>query len=232
MNVSVILITYNGSSYLQEQLRSILDNFDQNDELIIIDDCSCDNTIKLAEQVLSEYDVNYIIHQNEKNIGIRHNIVLGTMMAKNDIVVYSDQDDIWLNNKLERIKGAFTRGIALYVHNAQYCGTDLNNLRSDLSFEHLKTSKSIVKNLFRNGYIGCCMAIDRRYFQQKVLQKVRHSVMHDWYLSSYALTRCMPIEIDHVVTMLHRRHAHNLTPKSTSLFEKIIMRLRLLRSLI
>lgn len=233
VHVSVLLITYNGSAFIGEQLESIIQNLKKTDELIIIDDRSTDNTVELINAQLKHSDLNIKFHQNSENIGIQKNISKGIRLTSNDIVVFSDQDDIWLESKIDCIRHAFSSEIALYIHNAKYFGTSLTTreINSETSFEHLKITKRLMKNLIRNGYIGCCMAINKNYFPISVLYKIEKSMMHDWYLACYAIKNKLPIIIDRKILLLHRRHAENLTPKKTSIKTKLIMRAKMAWSL-
>jgi len=227
LRVSVLMITYNGSKFINEQMISIIDNLTKDDELIVIDDKSTDDTVRYVEERLGQCHCNTQLHCNSENVGIQKNISRGIRLASNDIIVFSDQDDIWLENKIKFIKNAFQSDLALYVHNAKYFGNSLQNINGETSFENLKISKNLFKNLIRNQYIGCCMAIDKRYFEFGVLDKLEKSVMHDWYLACYAMKNKLRIKIDNQIHILHRRHAENLTPKKTSFKTKLIMRAKM-----
>ena len=225
--VSVLLITYNGSDFINEQLISIINNLTKNDELVVIDDKSTDDTVRSVTALLDQCHFNTKLHVNYDNLGIQKNISKGIRLASNDIIVFSDQDDIWLDNKIKSVKKAFQNDLALYVHNAKYFGNRFQNINGETSFEHLKISKNLFRNLIRNQYIGCCMAINKRYFEIEVLNKIEKSVMHDWYLACYVMKNKLRIKIDNQIHILHRRHAKNLTPKKTSFKTKLVNRAKM-----
>ena len=99
--ISVVMCTYNGGKYLKEQLDSILEQSYPVDEIIIQDDCSTDDTVDILRGYEKKYD-NIHVYVNEKNLGFTENFwsVLGR--AVNEYIAISDQDDIWLPDKIER----------------------------------------------------------------------------------------------------------------------------------
>jgi glycosyltransferase involved in cell wall biosynthesis len=99
--VSVVMGTYNGEKYLAEQVDSILNQTYRPLELIISDDASADNT----RQVLKLYESNPLVRifYQEKNLGLTKNFSFAAMQAKGDLIAFSDQDDIWMSNKIEKL---------------------------------------------------------------------------------------------------------------------------------
>lgn len=99
--VSVIMATYNGEKYIREQLDSILAQTYPIYELIIQDDCSTDHTANICR----EYEANYpCVHfyENDHNLGFNLNFKSAAMRATGDYVAFSDQDDVWFKDKIER----------------------------------------------------------------------------------------------------------------------------------
>ena len=98
--VSIVLATYNGEKYLRPQLDSLINQTYKNIEIIIVDDCSTDKTV----EIITEYKNNYeYIHfyQQEKNVGYIKNFEFGLTKFSGEWVAICDQDDIWLNEKIE-----------------------------------------------------------------------------------------------------------------------------------
>ena len=73
MKISVAMCTYNGETYILEQLKSIINQTKQVDEIIICDDCSSDQTTTLVENALNNTSINYKLIKNEKNMGFKKN---------------------------------------------------------------------------------------------------------------------------------------------------------------
>lgn len=102
--VTVVLTTYNGEQFVGEQLSSILEQTMLPDELIILDDCSSDGTVDIVSHMIQGItDIKCRLIVNEKNKGWRRNFIDGFHMASGDIIFCADQDDIWEQNKLERM---------------------------------------------------------------------------------------------------------------------------------
>lgn len=99
-NVSVVMCTYNGAKYLREQLDSIVNQTYPIYELIVQDDCSTDETVSILEEYSRKYPfVRYQV--NERNKGYNLNFFLAIASAKGEYIATSDQDDIWVENKIE-----------------------------------------------------------------------------------------------------------------------------------
>ena len=99
--VSVVMATYNGEKFLAEQIDSILSQSYPVHELIVQDDCSTDGTTDIVRQYMQKYPfVKLFI--NERNVGYNENFRRAAMHATGDFVAFSDQDDIWFPQKLER----------------------------------------------------------------------------------------------------------------------------------
>ena len=98
--VDILLATYNGEKYLKEQINSILNQTYKNIRLIISDDCSKDKT----REILKEYekDERVEVHLQEKNLGYIQNFEYLLKQVKNNLYMLSDQDDVWLPEKVEK----------------------------------------------------------------------------------------------------------------------------------
>ena len=103
---SICMTTYNGSRFVEEQLNSIIGQMTQDDELIICDDRSSDGTLQILEKFEILYK-NVNIYSNEYNLGYVKNFEQVISLSKNDVIVLTDQDDIWKSNKLTVIKHVF-----------------------------------------------------------------------------------------------------------------------------
>lgn len=101
--ISVVLCTYNGEKYIQQQIQSILDQSRLPDELIIVDDRSSDNTVSIIKRMLPDAGITYQIHINEVNLGVVRNFEKGMGLSTGDIIFTCDQDDLWVNHKVERM---------------------------------------------------------------------------------------------------------------------------------
>ena len=105
--LSVALCTYNGERYVREQVESILNQTIPVDEIVVCDDGSVDNTLSIIEELCTHTSVNIRIYRNEKNIGVSNNFQKAIDLCKGEIVFFSDQDDVWLPEKVETIVDYF-----------------------------------------------------------------------------------------------------------------------------
>lgn len=106
--VSVVLAAYNGSKYIVDQLESIRLQNKVPDEVIILDDCSTDSTAERCERYISGHDVKgWRVVRNKTNVGYVSNFLSGIGLAKGDYIFFSDQDDIWLPEKIARMVRVF-----------------------------------------------------------------------------------------------------------------------------
>lgn len=100
--VSVVLSTYNGAQYIVEQLDSIANQTRKPDEVLIFDDCSSDDTVEIVEQFIKQRQLlNWNISVNEKNKGWKRNFIDAFHSANGDLIFCADQDDIWMENKIQ-----------------------------------------------------------------------------------------------------------------------------------
>ena len=101
--ISIIMATYNGSHYLKEQLESIANQTIKPEEIVIVDDCSADNTIEIIENFKRNnkgFSIKLIL--NEKH-GSSPLFAKGVLESKRDFIFFCDQDDIWFENKIEEV---------------------------------------------------------------------------------------------------------------------------------
>lgn len=215
--ITILLSSYNGGTYLAEQLESIykqrgLDGFSV--EIICRDDGSSDNTL----DVLNEWkDKLNITIAAEKNIGARESFFkLLREAPESDYYAFCDQDDVWHEDKLiraiEMIKGNRT----LYFSNIEYVDEDgmplhRNLLDSDFIF-------SLKRLLICNPANGCSMVWDKE--MQLVLKQIPYDTftMHDEYLATVAAL-FGNVVYDSIPSMGYRLHNQNVT-QSNSLKKK------------
>ena len=97
MKISVCMASYNGSKYIKNQIQSILIQLNNKDQLIIVDDCSIDNTLQIIKNFK---DSRIKLIKNNRNVGVVATFQKAMKFAKGDIIFLSDQDDEWLDNKV------------------------------------------------------------------------------------------------------------------------------------
>lgn len=158
--ISVCIATYNGEKYIKEQLFSILEQLGKDDEIIISDDCSTDNTIGIIEK-LSDSRIKLFFNKEK---GYTSNFENALKQVNGDIVFISDQDDIWNPNKV-RVCLEELKSVDLVVSDCQLINST-NEIISDSYFELRSVKKSSWGNLIKFSYLGCCLA-----FRSEILKK-------------------------------------------------------------
>src|SRR4030067_2862949 len=103
--ISVCVAVYNGAAYLQPQMHSILAQLRATDEVVVVDDASQDNSAELLRDLS---DARVRVHRNERNLGALGSVERAIRLAQGDILFLSDQDDLWLPGKVEKILEAFS----------------------------------------------------------------------------------------------------------------------------
>lgn len=108
MKISVALCTYNGSSYIEKQLNSILYQQDfKVDEIVICDDNSTDETLEILNSFKTKHPSLFSIHVNEYNVGSTKNFEKAISLCSGDYIFLADQDDIWKEDKIKKTLAVF-----------------------------------------------------------------------------------------------------------------------------
>lgn len=207
MKTSVVLSAYNGEKFIIEQLESIRVQTVPVDEVIILDDCSTDNTAKKCVDFISKYHLsNWIFEINSENKGFVQNFYSGFLKASGDIIFICDQDDIWRPNKVERIKYFFDN----YPDAISICSAFSRFWENKILDFHIvspnrkrNSIKKITSNEFSffYGYLGMSTAFKRdllKYDYKTCIQNITYdiainfiSVLHNglYYLDEVLVDR-------------------------------------------
>ena len=174
MKISVALCTYNGEAYLQEQLESYAVQTRLPDEVIVCDDCSKDSTWEILTAFAASAAFPVKLHLNEQNLGHIKNFEKAIGLCTGDIIVLSDQDDVWRADKLELIETEFAKSekIGMVYADAEVVDENLRSLNStmwqgigfDLEKQEIFNSGRAFDSLLKDGYIyGSSMAFRAKF---------------------------------------------------------------------
>jgi len=201
------MATYNGAKYLREQIISILTQIGDEDELIISDDGSEDDTLSIIE---SFGDNRIRLYHNNGKHGVIWNFENAIKKAKGDYIFLVDQDDIWEENKVSRCLEAL-KNVDLVVHNARVVYEDKNHNEEDF-FQIRHSGPGYWKNLYKNSFMGSCMVF-RKGVKDYVLPFPPHILWHDMWIGLMAekkgKTRFINDKLLH-----YRRHDNNTSATS------------------
>ena len=216
--ISVCIATYNGEKYLRTQLESILSQLNNNDEVIVSDDGSNDNTFAIIKS-FKDNRIHYYV--NDKKHGFVGNFENALNHAIGDYIFLSDQDDIWLSDKVKTILPLFN-DYDLIVHDAEIVNGDGISLNKNY-FSTLHRGQSFLRNLYKSRFLGCCMAF-KKEVRDACLPFPDNIVAHDYWIGMFSLLKFKVGFIDDIL-LNYRRHGNNVSSsseKSTySLFYKL-----------
>ena len=198
-SISVIMATYNGEKYIREQLDSILNQTYPPHELIIQDDCSTDSTPEIIKEYAKKHECIHFF-QNERNQGAHMNFKSATMRAKCDYIAFSDQDDVWYPQKLEKqIKAITDYDLCYSQHHVGY------------DKQHLKvvSYKCAPERQLFAAIVGHSFLMRRSYVQNS----------KNWldYLPFHDISLCLMAHFENGVTCVneplnwHRSHAEQVS---------------------
>lgn len=141
MKISIAMTTYNGEKYILEQLESILNQTKKANEVIICDDCSTDNTADLVKTFINQHNLeNWTFIINDKNKGWKKNFLDTIQLTTGDIIFCSDQDDIWVQDKIEKMYDIMMKNKKIYCLCGKFKTIDSNN--EDIDYDNLNRIKS------------------------------------------------------------------------------------------
>lgn len=226
--ISVAMATFNGEKYIKEQLESILIQLNDNDEIIISDDGSTDNTIK----IINSFNDKRIKIINGPKMGVKQNFANAIKHCSGKYIFLSDQDDIWCNNKLNTILNTFnTTNTNCIIHDCIVFNNIDNSILYDSFFKLRNSKKGIIKNIIKNSYIGCCMAFDSS-LKKYILPIPDDIYMHDQWIGLQAEKHGSVMFIQDKL-IKYRRHEGNTTSmKHNSIFKMIKYRLSIIKRMI
>ena len=230
--ISVCMATHNGEAFVQEQLDSIITQLNDNDEIIIVDDASSDATLSILANFT---DPRLKVFANQSNCGINNTFEIALQQSKNDIILLSDQDDIWLDGRAEKMTRQLIQSNALVISSNVEC-IDINkkvlpsvNCYEPLRFyDSTKHLKNIVRIFLGNAtYFGCAMGF-KREFLDVILPVPNYVDSHDLWIAMAANLAHSNLHYEDV-TLLRRIHGKNASIITRGLVPKIITRLNYVR---
>ena len=229
--VSVCMAAYNGERYIVDQLKSILIQLGDADEIVVVDDASTDAT---CESISALDDSRIKLIRHARNLGMLQTFEDALRSASNGILFLSDQDDLWVSDKINTVRQAFIDHpqVTLVVTDSSLMNADGTVFLASYLGKYGRFRPGFFPNLFRNRYGAHNMA-----FRACILSKVlpfprRHGILHDhWIGLRHSLEYGDAYFIDRPLT-LSRRHDRTVTGrKHVSILRKIFIRGALIQAL-
>lgn len=233
MSISVCIATYNGEEYIKEQLQSIIKELGNDDEIIVVDDCSKDDTVKIIK---SFDDTRIKVCINDRNMGVNFSFDKAICQASNEIIFLSDQDDIWTTARVSLMINKFRETRALVVSsNSKFIDRDGHKIPFAIKGVEEKNSSKNLRNILdifagKTNYYGCTMAFHKNLIPL-ILPFPAFIESHDLWIAMAGNLICSNAHLQQT-TLLRRIHGTNASIVSRRLSKKIWSRIVFLLSII
>lgn len=154
------MATFNGVLYIKDQLSSILPQLGPEDEIIISDDNSTDDTVGIIKSFNDPRIQLYISNFRSPIL----NFEFALSKCKGDLIFLSDQDDLWNGCKVQRVSELLEK-YDLVVTDCQIIDEN-GQVTHDSFFKLRQSGKGLIKNFLKNSYLGCCMAMKKQIIEK------------------------------------------------------------------
>lgn len=223
--VQVLMSTYNGERFLREQIESLLGQSWKDLEILIRDDGSKDRTREILKEYSDKHD-NIQIYL-ESNLGVTRSFFELLKKSDADYAAFCDQDDIWLENKIEAAVAKLKQedGPALYCS---------NKILTDSSGTPMEKQDSRMREPgFGNAAVECictgCTAVMNRKLIEILKRKLpEHAVLHDWW-TYLAASYAGKVIYDEHAYIYYRQHEENMVGGKSGFWGGVQLKMAYLR---
>lgn len=231
-HVGVAIATYNGEKYIEEQLKSIINQSIRPDIIVISDGGSIDNTVSICEKILGEDSIKYLILTSEKQLSVKTNFEKAIRACDAEYIFCADQDDYWLEDKILDFLTIFHKNnpdmifsnAFIVDDNLKKTGAELwkkigyNSQKEMKIYE--KGSLEFRKLLYKHNVVtGMCIA-----FKGKLKNKVMpfsNNAIHDVWLA-FKINQIGKVIALNKCEVLYRQHKNNVIGTQASLRNSFI----------
>ena len=218
VNISVLVATYNGEKYINEQIQSLLSQTIPPFEIVISDDCSSDETINILENIKSSTKIQIRIFQNKQNKGFQKNFFDAFDYCRGEYIALCDQDDVWFPEKLQRINKIIDlhNYPGMVFSDCELVDENLDSLgRSGFEYlliteaerNHIRQGKLIKVLLMRpcvTGMTMVCRAEPLKLHKPKI-----YNCLHDYFLSAAFALNSDYVWVEEKLVK-YRQHSNNI----------------------
>lgn len=214
--VCVLMSTYNGEKYIEEQMNSILNQEDVKVKLIIRDDASKDLTVDIIKRIMKK-NKNIVLIEGE-NVGPAKSFMkLLNINEEADYYAFADQDDYWLKNKLARAISKLElskKEGKLYFSTLNLVNQNLDYIRTTFLPENISFKNEMIKNYAT----GCTMVFDVKLKNLVQTSNFDYVPMHDSHMARIAMINNCYIYVDHESFINYRQHDNNVLGMKSGFF--------------
>jgi glycosyltransferase involved in cell wall biosynthesis len=232
MKISVCITTYNGEKYVKDQIDSIIEQLTTEDEIIVVDDFSTDNTLNIIESI---NDLRIKIFNNGQNKGHVYSFSRAISLANNEIIFMSDQDDIWIKGRVKlMVNMLLESGASVISSNSLFIDAVGNRIFYSVDGIKKNNSNKYFRNILeifmgKTNYFGCAMAL-KKDICKIVLPIPSFVESHDLWIALASNLFRSNCHIDEN-TLYRRVHNSNASIINRGLLQRIWSRIIFLRSI-
>lgn len=215
--IDILLPTYNGEKYIRQQVDSIIHQTYQDWRLIVRDDGSKDNTIQIVKDYCELYPKKIMyIEDDEGNKGTSGCLNILLKYVNSDYFMFCDQDDIWLENKIELLTKEMFRLERTYIDNPilvcsdASCINENNDVLCNSFFENQKfidTTDDYCKLLALNVVQGSTTLMNKKV--KEIIKYIPLNIYHDWWVAVNT-AYYGKVHYVHKSLLLYRQHKGNV----------------------
>lgn len=215
--IGIVIATYNGEKYLENQIDSILNQSLKPNKMIVIDDCSTDATTSLIGEYKRMYPKMIVLEQNKKNLGHKKAFEHGISLCKTDYIALCDQDDTWKPDKLKKCYDTLEQNLdaKLCFHDLELIDESGNSFGKsywDSAVTALPLSGADARKqllTFTNFIPGCTMFFSSDLKEYILPIPDSKWILLDWWIAIVAFFLTKPIIVPDTLTC-YRLHAEQV----------------------
>ncbi len=230
--LSVCIATYQGEGYIALQLRSILEQLSDDDEVVVVDDASTDGT---CGKIFALRDPRLQVIRNTENKGILRSFETALARSSGEIVFLSDQDDLWLEKKVEAVLDVFVRDPDLMLVASDAILIDENGNKIGASFyaKRGRFRPGLWSNVLIGKFHGCTMAFRSTLLRSALPFPPAAEVHHDTWIGCINALIGGKTKYISEPLVAYRRHSTNVTGRvRLSTFTRLKVRSQLILGLL
>lgn len=215
--VLVIMATYNGEKYLEEQINSILKQKNVYVNILVRDDGSTDSTIAILDRYKTSGKLDWYTGEHLNVANGFFDLMIKAKRIESDYIAFSDQDDVW---DLDKLSVAVEKLEVLNqnVPNLYYCGQKLVNEKLiPIAIHELNKKRTLKTRYIMSDFAGCTGVFNRLLLDAVISYKPDYMLMHDTWVLKVCIALGGNVIVDPCPHMLYRQHGGNTVGLGRSL---------------
>ena len=208
--ISIVLPVYNGSKYLSESIESILSQTYKNWELIIIDDCSSDNTPQIANRYCT-FDSRIRYYKNENNLRLPRALNKGFSLAKGDFFTWTSDDNIYEKDALEKMLYSLKSNNADFV----FCSYNTIDENGEI-IGFVRVPDDFKNSIVGSNIVGACFLYTRKVYNSVGDYQHGRILVEDYDYWARIISTHKTVVINNEQLYRYRVHPGSLTGSNAS----------------